>query len=461
MLINPCSRRARGCGTSVFVLAFAAALGACGDDGGDGGDGLVDGFTPAEWDTIMTFGPIGAAPPDPTNRFADDAAAAAYGQRIFFDHDYSGPLVVGDDGTNGGLGAVGATGTVACVSCHMPDSWFMDTRSNPNVTSLGARWTPRNAPSLVNAAFYDWFGWGGKQDSLWMQAATSHESADNTAGNRLAYAHLIYAKYRADYDAIFPVPLDPALDPAHPDAARFPPSGKPKANAADPDGPWELMASGDRLIINTIIANTGKSIAAYERKLVSGNAPIDRYAAGDHGALTAAAKRGLELFIGKAGCDACHSGLAFTDNAFHCTGVLQAVGTNVPATDTGRFDDVTRVLTGTFNGAGAFSDDQAAGMAKLDGLVQEDMLQGRFRTKALRNVATTGPYMHNGSLATLEEVVEFYDRGGDESGFSGMKDPLMVRLNLTTAEKADLVEFLRALTGEEIPQALRTDTSAP
>ena len=455
---------ARGALWSGTTLVIAITAAACGDDGGDGGDGgtgLVDGFTAAEWAKIRTLGPIGAPPPDTTNRFADDAAAATFGQRIFFEHGYSGPLQVGDDGQNGSLGAMGETGKVACASCHIPSSWFMDSRSNPDATSIGARWTPRNAPSMVNVAFYDWFGWGGKQDSMWMQGSTSHESADNTAGNRLAYAHLLYAKYRADYDAIFPVPLDAALDPSAPDAARFPPSGKPKATAADPDGPWELMTSDDRAIVNTIISNTGKALAAYERKLVSGNAPIDRYAGGDYTALDASARRGLKLFIGKAGCIECHAGVALTDNAFHCTGVLQAIGTNVPATDTGRYDDVTRVLTSSFNGAGAFSDDAAAGAAKLAGLAQNDADQGRFRTKALRNVAETAPYMHNGSLTTLEEVVELYDRGGEDNGFTGMKDPLMVPLNLSSAEKTDLVEFLKALTGDEIPEALRTDTSAP
>lgn len=450
------ARGALWSGTTAFLVLTAVA---CGDDGGDGE--LIDGFTAAEWDTIMTLGPIGAPPPDTTNRFADDAAAAAFGQRVFFDKSYSGPLTVAADGTNGGLGAVGETGKVACASCHLPSTWFMDTRSNPNATSLGAGWTPRNAPSMVDVAFYAWYGWGGKQDSLWMQGSTSHESADNTAGNRLAYVHLLYAKYRADYDAIFPVPLDAALDPGAADADRFPPSGKPKATAADPDGPWEMMTAEDRLIVNTIISNTGKALAAYERRLVSGNAPIDRYAGGDHAALDTAAKRGLKLFIGKAGCVECHGGVALTNNRFHCTGVLQAVGDHVPATDTGRYDDLTRILSSSFNGAGAFSDDPAAGMAKLAGLAQIETDQGRFRTKGLRNVANTAPYMHNGSLATLEDVVEFYDRGGDDAGFTGEKDPLIVPLNLTSAEKADLVEFLKALTGDEIPLALRTDTSAP
>jgi cytochrome c peroxidase len=418
-------------------------------------------FTAAEWEKVLTLGPLAAVPPDPTNRWADDAAAAAFGQRIFFEKRYAGAIVAGDDGTNGGLGAAGATGRVSCSSCHMPSAWYMDVRSNPNATSLGVGWTPRNTPSLVNAAHYRWYGWGGKQDSLWMQASTSHESADNTAGNRLAYAHLLYATYRADYDAIFPVPLDPALDPEAADAARFPPSGKPKSSATAADGAWELMASADRAIVNTIISNVGKAIAAYERKLVSGPAPLDQYIAGDESALSSEAIRGLKLFIGKAGCISCHATSIMSDNAFHNIGVAQAVGEHVPATDTGRYDDLTRVLTGTFNGAGVYSDSTADGAAKLDGLAQSDGDRGKFRTKALRNVAETGPYMHNGSIATLEEVVELYDRGGDDEGYAGEKSPRMVPLGLTSGEKAELVAFLRALTGTPPDAGLGVDTSAP
>ena len=88
--------------------------------------------------------------------------------------------------------------------------------------------------------------------------------------------------------------------------------------------------------------------------------------------------------------------------------------------------------------------------------------KGKFRTKSLRQISATGPYMHNGSMATCEEVVAFYNQGGAADGFAGTKDPLMVPLNLTASEQADLVEFLvTGLTGAPIPAELRTDTSAP
>jgi cytochrome c peroxidase len=418
-----------------------------------------DGFSEAEWAHISTLGPLAVPPADTTNRYADDARAAALGQRIFFERGYAGALAVGDDGSNGGLGAVGEKGKVSCASCHVPSSWFIDTRSNPAATSLGVAWTPRNAPSLVNVAYYRWYGWGGKQDSLWMQGSTSHESKDNTAGNRLGYAHLLYAKYRADYDTIFDVPLDPALASGAPDASRFPPSGKPKASTSDPDGAWEMMMSADRKIINTIISNVGKAIEAYERRLVSGNSPLDRYIDGDHSALTASARRGLALFIGKAGCIACHKGMMMTDHEFHNTGVSQAAA-HAPKSDPGRYEDAGKVTTSTFNGAGAFSDDAAAGSAKLAGLAAADAQKGQFRTKNLRQIAQTAPYMHDGSLATLEDVVAFYNRGGDTNEFSANKDTRMVPLLLSAAEQADLVSFLRSLTGDPVPSELQLDTSA-
>lgn len=417
------------------------------------GDEMVDVFTDEEFELIEKFRLDEAPRPVPTNMYADDPAAAAFGQRLFFERGFAKALTIADPT----LGNVGDTGKVSCVSCHDPLNYYSDTRSRPSGTSLGVTWTLRNTPTLVNAAYYEWGGWGGKDDSMWIQGANGSESSQNFAGNRLQFAHLVYRKYRADYNAIFPTPLDPALDPDAPDAARFPENGKPKSSGA-PDGPWELMEAEDRIIINQILANTGKALEAYERLLVSQNAPIDRYIAGDHEALTPAAKRGLALFIGKAACVDCHSGPNFTDQKFHNIGLPQTFGT-ASRVDTGRFDDLTRLLSSSFNGAGMYSDDRDAGTAKLEGLEQTEDLKGTFRTKSLRHVAQTAPYMHNGSLGSLEDVVHFYNEGGGVSDFAGSKDPAMVPLRLTQTEVADLVEFLKALTGDPPPAELAVDTA--
>ncbi len=443
---------------SIVSLGLAVgALASCGDSSMQ----LVDVFTPAEWAKIKTFGPLGPPDPDPTNKYADNDMAATFGQRLFFEKSYSGAIIVGDDGTNGGNGAVGETGKVGCVSCHDPNNWYIDTRSKPGNISLGVNYTVHNAPSLVNAAYYKWMTWVGKADSGWCQGAGAPETPTDAGSTRLAFAHMVYAKYKSDYNALFPVPLDPALDPAAPDASRFPPTGMPKSSPTAPDGAWEMMAPADQQIVDTIMSNCGKALQAYERKLVSRNAPIDKYIAGNYGALSASAKRGLGLFIGKAACVTCHTGTTFTDQGFHCTGVLQA-GSNVVATDKGRFAAVPAVLANIYNGQGMFSDDMMAGGMKLAGLMQTNDQIGQFRTKSLRHLAKTAPYFHDGSAATLTDVVTFYNNGGGSSSFSGTKDPRLVPLNLSAGEQADLIEFLQtALLGDPPPAALGVDTSAP
>lgn len=418
------------------------------------GSGETDVFTNEEFEILKTLGPLPAVPANPTNRYADDDAAANFGQRLFFEKGFAKALTV----AGSGLGNVGETGKVSCASCHDPNNYYIDTRSRPAMTSVGVAWTARNTPSLVNSVFQTWGSWGGKDDNLWFQGANACESSQNFGGNRLHFAHLVYRKYRAEYDAIFPVPLDPALDPAAPDAARFPANGKPKASGA-PDGPWELMTAEDREIINTILANTGKAIEAYERRLISRDAPLDLYLAGDYEAMSPAAKRGARLFIGKAACIDCHSGPTFSDDEFHVTGVPQTIAPTAARSDSGRFDDLGRTLSNTFNGAGRFSDDPAYGAAKLEGLEVTDELKGRFYTKGLRHIAKTAPYMHNGSLATLADVVRFYNQGGGTGDYAGTKHPAMVPLLLTPEEERDLIVFMEALTGEPPPEQLGMDTA--
>jgi len=427
-------------------LGVAPWLAACAEDSS------VDGmFSQAEWEKIARMALRDAPAPSPTNRYADNPAVAAFGQRLWFETRFSGPLVYDAPPEQGGLGAVGDVGKVSCAGCHTSTEWFYDTRSVPNDISFGAYRSKRNSPSMVNAIYYKWGGWGGAQDQFWKQGANVSESKDLN-GDRLRLAHVVYDHYRDDYNALFPIPLDSSLA----DLVRFPPSGHPKAMPSDPDGAWEAMTPEDQLAVNTISANVGKAFEAYERLLVSHNAPIDRYIDGDHGALSLAAKRGLQLFIGKAACDACHQDSTFTDNDFHNTGVVQA---SMPYDD-GRYGDVGRLFN-PFNGASMFSDAPDVGAEKLAGIVQTESMKGQFRTKSLRHVAKTAPYFHDGSMPTLEAVVRFYNEGGGTTGFPGVKDSLMVPLNLTDREILDLVAFLKALTGDPVPDTLTINTAAP
>lgn len=444
------------------ILIGTIYLTACGDDTRAPIDAAPDPvpdaglLTAEERAEAAKLSPLPAQPPpDPTNASADDPKAAALGQMLFFDKSYAGALAVGDDGTNGGLGAAGSTGKVACASCHAPGSATLDDRrTRPNNVSLGTDYGGRNALGIVNSAYYRWTNWGGRFDSQWSLPLAVAEAPKIMKSTRLEIAHMLYAKYRAEYDAIFPVALDPALDPHAADAARFPPAGKPKASANDPDGAWEAMTQADRDIVNTIFANYGKALAAYTRKVISRDAPFDRFVAGDEGAISIAAQRGLKLFLRH--CVSCHSGPTFSDDDFHALGVVQT-GPRVPAADLGRFADVPGLLASPFNSSGPFSDDTTTG--RLAGLAQMAAQTGQFRTKSLRNVAGSGPFMHTGAYSTLDAVVAFYDAGGGEVPSGATKDPELVPLGLSAADRADLVAFLETLTGAPVAAELVVDTS--
>lgn len=433
-----------------YLALVVGCLAACADEP------TIDGiFTKAEWAKIQTLSPLPEPPADPTNAYADNPAAAMLGQQLFFEPSMSGPIVVGNDGTNGGLGAVNDTGKVSCASCHAPATWFSDRRSMPNAVTLGVNWGSRNTTSLVNVAFHStWTHWDGGLDTQYGPVLAPTENPNEMASSRLAVAHMLWNKYKDEYNAIFTPALPAALDPAAPDAARFPPAGKPG------DPAWEMMAPADQQIVDRIFVNYGKAVAAYMRQLRSVDAPFDKYVAGDKTAISTSAKRGLELFIGKAACTGCHDGPAFTDNKFHNTGLNQAGGANhIPTADDGRFDGVAQVLAFEFNSSSMYSDDTTTG--RLSGLAQDATQRSAFLTPILRNCDQTGPYMHAGELATLDDVVEFYNRGGDPSGFTGTLDPKMRKLGLTAQEKADLVEFVKTLTGGEVDPALTADTHVP
>ena len=160
------------------------------------------------------------------------------------------------------------------------------------------------------------------------------------------------------------------------------------------------------------LQHIAEAIAAFERTIVSQNSAFDKHAMGEAGAMNEAAVRGLALFRGKARCILCHNGPNFTDNKFHNLGVPQVGPTK---------EDLGRYLVSR---------------AKKD--------KGAFKTPTLRSVVETGPYMHDGVFKTLEEVIDFFDAGG---GSNPNLSPLIKPLALSSEEKGDLIEFLKALTG--------------
>ena len=433
-------------------------------NGGAGNGGAGNGGAPSlrPSDGVKALSPLPTLlPVDTTNALADSAAAATLGQKLFFDKRYSGPLVaLTPAGTVNPLGATGDTGKVACATCHSGPA-MSDNRDPFNVT-LGTNFHTRNAPALVNSSFYTWTNWAGRFSAQWELPLAVAENPVTMNSNRLKLAHFIYDHYKTDYEAVFSTTMNASLASGAADASRFPAEGKPKAAGAA-DGPWEGMTSDDQKVVNRIIVNFGKALQAYFRKLVSRDAPFDQYVSADGGnAISESAKRGAELFVGKANCSTCHTGPTFTDNKFHNLGVRQDnTVPHEPALDNGRFADAVTLLGSALNSSGAYSDDAAAGAARLAGLTNPmpDNTKAAFRTASLREVADTAPYMHSGQLATLADVVKFYVAGGGSAAAGTTKDPLLLPLTLSDAEQADLVEFLKTLSGAAVPAALQIDTS--
>lgn len=406
-------------------------------------------FTATERAIIATLSPLPEVPPDTTNAVADDPEAAALGQALFFDARFSGPLAVASD-----LGAAGERGRVSCASCHGSD--VMSDARGPGDVSLGANFHMRNAPAIVNSAYYRWTNWGGRFSAQWELPPVVAENPGIMNSTRLEIAHHIFDHYRTEYEAVFG-PMEPAIGT---DLVRFPPAGKPKASASAPDGPWESMAAADQVIVNRIFTNFGKLIQAYQRLLINGESDFDRFATGDESALDESARRGLRLFMGAARCISCHSGPTFSDDQFHNIGVPSSARLVAPATDDGRFRDIPGLVSSPLSSAGAYSDDPAAGMARIAGLTvpPPESTRGQFRTPTLRGVTFSAPYMHAGQHATLEDVIAFYDRGGDPPP-SGRRDPLMLPLGLSEQDRSDLISFLDALAGDPLPIALRSPPS--
>lgn len=260
-------------------------------------------------------------------------------------------------------------GTQSCASCHNPGlSWTDGLR-----LGVGTQEMKTHTPTMLNIAWAPILGWDGHFPSL--EAVAFDGPITNPGIMNRKPADLIGALsaipgYRAAFAAAF---SDHAITEAH-------------------------------------IAD---ALATFERTIVSGSAPFDRWIAGDESAIDARAKHGFALFTGKAGCSNCHIGWAFTDEGFYDVG-----------TTTG--DDI--------------------GRARL--FPNTVKLKYAFKVPTLRDVARRAPYMHNGSEATLADVIDLYDRGGiDRPSRADFIKPL----HLTAQEKADLIAFLDTLTSDPKP----------
>jgi cytochrome c peroxidase len=380
----------------------------------------------------LSLASLGPLPADPSNRHADDSAAARLGHRLFFDTRLSG------------------TGTVSCASCHMPARDFQDGR--PLGEGVGT--TARRTMPVAATAYSPWQFWDGRADSQWAQALGPLESAVEHGGTRTQYALVVAAHYREAYEAVFG-PL-PALEGLPEDAG---PVADPARAAA-----WRRIPAARQEDVSRVYANIGKAIAAYERRIRLAPSRFDRYVEAElagrahtpASALSRDEEAGLRLFIGKARCVTCHNGALLTDNYFHNTGVPLPSITLPP--DSGRATGARQAVAGEFSCTSRYSDAGPEDCEELRFAVTEGPeLVRAYKTPSLRNVAGRAPYMHAGQIASLAEVVAHYDRA--PAAPFGQSE--LVPLRLSATERRQIEAFLHTLTGPLVAPAGYLEAPVP
>jgi cytochrome c peroxidase len=386
-------------------------------------------FTTAERAQLLTMSPLPPPPRDTTNAVDTQPAAIAFGAALFFDQRLSG------------------SGRFSCASCHDPAKGWTDGTSLPQAESTGLR----NTITLWNAAYQRWLFWDGSADSLWSQAIRPIEDPLEMNGTRLQVVHAIAgdAALTEMYEKVFGERPEFAASQA------LPAMGGPRSRQVDAQLNWWQLPSTDRERVNRIFVNVGKALAAFVGTIVTKDAPFDRFVADlragrlSSTALSPAAQRGLKLFIGRGNCVLCHSGPNFSNLEFHDIRVPPLNSQMQP--DLGRSEGIAKLATDEFVTAGYFSDDptgiRAQHLAYLDA---EAGVRGHFKTPSLRNVALTAPYMHQGQMASLRDVVEHYSTQATavEPADPSHVEALLVKLNLTEREIDDLVAFLNSLSSD-------------
>jgi cytochrome c peroxidase len=350
-------------------------------------------FSKEEIAKILQHGPW--PPPtkrDPSNRVSGKAEAIAFGEKLFFEPRLSG------------------TGSVLCATCHAPFRAFQDGRGR----AFGLQQVDRNTPSVINARFYRWYGWDGAHDSLWSQSIRPLLDPREMSASAAHVAAVVRQLFSREYETAF----------------QRPPAG------AD----------------EKILVDVGKALAAFQETLISARTPFDDFRdALEKSTTTAypdAAQRGLKIFIGKGNCAVCHFGPHFTNGEFADTGVPFFAGRG--RVDSGRHEGVKRLKANPYNLLGRFNDDGARSTATGTRHVElQHRNFGEFRVPGLRNVALTAPYMHNGSLATLRDVVQHYSELNEER-LHADGERVLKPLKLSVEEVTDLVAFLESLTQKPV-----------
>ena len=395
---------------------------------------------------ILKLSPLPKLSPNPTNKYADNEDAALLGQSLFFDEGLS------------------INSKVACATCHQADNDWTDGKP----LSEGLEPVSRNAPTLWNVGYQRWYFWDGRKDTLWSQALGPIEHPLEMGGSRFRVYRKLYQikSYQNHYQAAFgELPsLSSVVD--FEDARPVPEEPENKMHQS-----WISLNETDQEAINQVFSNVGKSMEAYQRKLISSDSPFDQFVQSlrsgkreDLKVLSPSAIRGLILFVGRGQCILCHSGANFTDNEFHNIGLDRGTnpldrGTN--PLDQGRYPAIEQVKKDPFNGKGSFSDDTSVqSNQSLHYVGVKDNNLGEFKTPTLRNVARTAPYMHDGRFTSLREVIEFYSTLPDTPAI-GHREESLQALNLSEPEIDDLVAFLESLRGAPLDSSLMTKPTLP
>ena len=373
-------------------------------------------WTEQEWATIQSLS-LSNLPKanDPSNRYLDNPQAIQLGSQLFFDKRLS------------------ANGQVSCASCHQPEKYFTDGLSTAHGFGVGTR----NTPTLLGAAWNQWFFWDGRKDSLWSQALGPLEAPKEHNIARTDFVKLVLTdpQYQASYQAIF------GATPSSNDLSTWPKEAQPSGSIEQIKA-WKALSEQQRQQINLSFSNLGKALAAYVSTLTPPSSRFDQYVEeikqkkASH-LLSSNELQGLKLFIDpKQQCLNCHAGSLFSNQSFH------NIGTGEFGKDTGRAAVVDQIRLDPFNCLGSFSDAPPESCTKLQYMQRSrHQLLGSYKTPSLRNVGQTAPYFHNGSKQTLAEVLDHYINSTDiKAGRADLKT-----INLTTSEQADLIAFLNSL----------------
>jgi cytochrome c peroxidase len=411
-----CSRIARAVGAAAWLQAASCAL-ACSPRGEARLTGLSteDCFTELDGGTLdaQRTVPLDATPPEVREGDGATQAEAAVpdasrdGFSLELPPHFPRPKIPADNPLTAAKIELGRhlfhdvrlsrTDTFSCASCHKQELAFADERA----TGLGATGEhhSRGSMSLANVAYATTLTWGNPLMMTLEQQLLVPLLNDNPVELGMRSLAEVEEKLRA-VDAYAPL-----------FAAAFPGQTQP-----------------------ITVTNVQRALASFQRTLISADSPYDHFLRGDRGALSEAAQRGMRLVTtredGRFVCVHCHGGFAFTDHVtseglpdllpvYHQTGLYDTDGMgSYPAPNTG-VHEVT--------------------------LADQDM--GKFKAPTLRNIALTAPYMHDGTIATLDEVLEHYARGG-RAHHPGRTDPFLVPFEITPAERADIIAFLNSLTDE-------------